>query len=195
MKRREALKNIGLTIGYSAIAPSALSILQSCNTEKEKWVPLFFTQEEGLVITKLVGLILPKTEATPGALDVNVPEFLDLYASKAYDTEAKEKYSKGIKSIIEALAIPESGAQYLKTEDYTNLLDKYLKPTNEEEILYKQEKNPVYESLLNLRDQAVWAYKTSKTIGEEVLAYDPIPTVQKGCIPIEEATGGKAWSL
>ncbi|TWO33361.1 gluconate 2-dehydrogenase subunit 3 family protein [Seonamhaeicola sediminis] len=195
MKRREALKNIGLTIGYSAIAPSVFSILQSCTTEKEKWVPLFFTEEESIVITKLVDLILPKTETTPGALDVNVPEFIDLYASKAYTEEDKAEYKEGIKSIVKALPVKETGAKDLKTEDYNVFLDKYLKPSKEEKVLFRQEKNLVYKSILNLRNQAVWAYRTSKTIGEEILVYEPIPAVQKGCITVEEATGGKAWSL
>jgi hypothetical protein len=42
---------------------------------------------------------------------------------------------------------------------------------------------------------SIWAYKTSQKIGEEVLAYDPIPGKLQGCISLEEATGGKVWSL
>ncbi|WP_248724152.1 gluconate 2-dehydrogenase subunit 3 family protein [Seonamhaeicola sp. ML3] len=194
MKRRDAIKQIGLTLGYSAIAPSALSILQSCTNDTETWTPIFFSIEESIVITKLVDFILPKTQSTPGALDVNIPEFLDLYASKVYDIEAKEKYSKGINSIMEELPIPESGAKDLTNEDYTTILDKYLKPSKEEEILFKKEKNLVFKSLVNLRNQTVWAFKTSELVGETILAYDPIPAVQKGCISIEE-TNGKAWSL
>ncbi|XCF07148.1 gluconate 2-dehydrogenase subunit 3 family protein [Tamlana crocina] len=195
MNRREALKNIGLTIGYSAVAPSALSILQSCTSDVEKWTPVFFTEEESIVIKHLVDLILPKTEATPGALDVNVPEFIDLYASKAYNDEDKAEYKKGIESIIEALHIPETGAKHLNTEDYTTLLDKYLRAPKAEEKQFKAEKSLVYEALLNLRNQTVWAYQTSENVGEKVLAYDPIPASQKGCISVEEATGGNAWSL
>ena len=52
----------------------------------------------------------------------------------------------------------------------------------------------VFETLKGLRGRAVWAYKTSEKIGEDVLAYDPVPAEQKGCIPLSE-TNGKAWSL
>ena len=48
---------------------------------------------------------------------------------------------------------------------------------------------------MNLRNSSVWAYKTSELIGETVLAYAPIPGKQQGCISLDEATGGKAWSL
>ena len=32
-------------------------------------------------------LILPKTESSPGALEVNVPEFIDLFVFKVYEDE------------------------------------------------------------------------------------------------------------
>jgi len=46
-----------------------------------------------------------------------------------------------------------------------------------------------------LRSLTVNAFKTNEFIGEEVLAYAPIPGEQKGCVDLMEATGGKAWSL
>ena len=46
-----------------------------------------------------------------------------------------------------------------------------------------------------IRSLAVKAYKGSEYIGEQVLAYAPVPGQQKGCVDLMEATGGKAWSL
>ncbi|GAL70481.1 gluconate 2-dehydrogenase subunit 3 family protein [Jejuia pallidilutea] len=195
MKRREALKNIGLTLGYTAIAPSALSILQSCTSEVKTWTPVFFSKNESIVIKELVNLILPKTETSPGALDVNVPEFLDLYAFKAYDDKRQKTYKAEIDSILNELPTTELGAEALKTEDYTTLLNTYLKPNKTEAAQYRKDKNLTYRALQNLRNQAVWAFTTSETIGKNVLAYDPVPAFQKGCISVNEATGGKAWSL
>ena len=70
-------------------------------------------------------------------------------------------------------------------------LAKYLKPGNAvpaDEILASQFVN-------QLRSLTVNAFKTNELIGEEVLAYAPIPGEQKGCVDLMEATGGKAWSL
>ena len=39
------------------------------------------------------------------------------------------------------------------------------------------------------------AYRGSELVGEQYLAYDPIPGRQVGCIDLEEATGGRIWSL
>ena len=188
-------KNIGLTISYTAVIPSAFSILQSCKTETKAWVPHFFTTDESVIIQNLVDLILPTTKNSPGALDVNVPEFIDLYALKVYDNEKAKKYREEIQSILSELPITETGVKDLKKEDYDKLLTKYLRATKEEQKQFVQNKNIVFEALMGLRSQSIWAYKTSETVGENILAYDPIPGIQKGCVDLKEVTDGKAWSL
>lgn len=201
MNRRDALKGMGLSIGYAIATPTIISMLQSCKTEASVWTPTFLSQEEATVVTHLIDLILPKTDDTPGALDVNVPEFLDLYASKVYDDERKAKYKKGLQSIIKALNIVDSDLSTLKTEDYDALLAKYLKSSKAQQKIYNEEADEdnqdvlVFKALVGLRGSSMWAYKTSQQVGEDVLAYDPVPGEQKGCISLEDATGGKAWSL
>ena len=204
MNRRNALKGLGLSIGYTIATPTILSMLQSCKTEADLWVPSFFTMDEGIVLKNLIDLILPKTQNTPGALEVNVPEFLDLYISKTYDDIEQKKYKEGLSAIIKALPITEKGVNDLKTKDYDALLAKYLKISKEQQLIYKaydDEKDPknedavTFKALDSLRSSSIWAFKTSEHIGKNVLAYDPIPGSQKGCISLEEATGGKAWSL
>jgi hypothetical protein len=201
MKRRDALKGMGLSLGYAIATPSILSLLQSCKTEPLIWNPVFLTQKEGTVITNLVDLILPVTETSPGALDVNVPEFLDLYAHKVYNDERKAKYKKGIQAIIKALNVLDADPSKLKIEDYDALLAKYLKSTKAQQKTYNEETDEdnqdviIYKALVDLRGSTIWAYKTSQQIGENVLAYDPVPGEQEGCISLEDATGGKAWSL
>jgi len=201
MNRRDALKGMGLSLGYTIAAPSIISLLQSCNTEIALWTPTFLTNDEAIIITNLVDLILPKTKSSPGALDVNVPEFLDIYALKVYDEKRKVKYKQGLQSIIKELKINNSEISSLKTTDYDALLTKYLKSSKEQQKVYnnpqnKDEQNAiVFKALVGLRSSAIWAYKKSELIGENILAYDPVPGIQKGCISLDEATDGKAWSL
>jgi hypothetical protein len=201
MNRRDALKGMGMSLGYAIATPSILSLLQSCKTETSVWDPIFLTKVEATVITSLVDLILPKTEASPGALDVNVPKFLDLYADKVYDEERKEKYKTGVQAIMHALNVVDNDPSSAKTEDYDALLTKYLKSSKAQQKIYDEETDEnnqdaiVFKTLVGLRASSIWAYKTSQQVGENVLTYDPVPGSQKGCIPLEEATGGKAWSL
>jgi hypothetical protein len=201
MNRRDALKGMGLSVGYAIAAPSVLSLLHSCKTEASVWTPTFFTQEEATVITNLVDLILPTTKSSPGALDVNVPEFLDIYVAKYYDLERQTTFRNGIKAVTKALGVIEGDTSILKAKDYDVLLAKYLKSTKEQQKVFKDSANKeqkdsiIYKALTDLRRSAVWAYKTSEEIGENVMAYDPVPGMQQGCVSLNETTGGKAWSL
>ena len=89
----------------------------------------------------------------------------------------------------------ENPSSNLKIEDYDRFLVKYLRTTTNEKEVFTENDNIILGTLMSLRNMTVWAYKTTEEIGENVLAYDPIPGVQKGCVSLEEATGGKSWSL
>lgn len=78
MKRREALKSLGLATGFFVATPPIISLLQSCTSEVSTWTPEFLSVEEGVVLTNLVDIILPKTDI-PSATEVNVPQFIDKY--------------------------------------------------------------------------------------------------------------------
>lgn len=195
MNRRDALKNLGLSLGVMVATPTLLSMLQSCTSQPEKWTPLFFSNKQAYVLQNLVDLILPTTKDVPGALDVNVPQFIDLYISKTATDEQKEIYRTGLDAVIDELGVPSVAPFTLETEHFDAILSKYLRLTKAERLAYAEQENIVFESLMNLRDQTVWAYKSSREIGIKVLVYDPNPGQQKGCISLEKATRGRAWSL
>lgn len=89
MDRRKALKNMGLTLGYAVATPTLISIMQSCKNQAAlDWTPNFFTKDEGIVLTHLVDIILPKTD-TPSASELQVNLFIDQFADQVmYDGEA-----------------------------------------------------------------------------------------------------------
>ena len=47
----------------------------------------------------------------------------------------------------------------------------------------------------NFRNMAIGAYKMNEVVGEKIMAYKPVPSEQKGCVDLQVATGGMAWSL
>ncbi|RPE00183.1 gluconate 2-dehydrogenase subunit 3 family protein [Aureibaculum marinum] len=194
MNRREALKGLGLSLGYVVATPTVLSMLQSCITEEALWNPIFLSVEQGKILKTLVDLILPKTDATPGALDVNVPEFIDLYIAKTASDKKKVSFKKGLDAIMQEMGVLNKINTDVNKESCDILLAKYLRSTPEQQKAFTKKEKLVYNTLKELRDRAVWAYKTSEEIGKNVLAYDPIPGKQQGCISLEE-TRGKAWSL
>ena len=107
MDRRKALKKLGLSLGYVIATPTVINILQSCKNETQaEWLSEFFSLEEGTVVKNLIDLILPKTENLPGAIDVNVPQFIDTYISKVSSNDEQVYLKKGINAIIHMLGKP-----------------------------------------------------------------------------------------
>ena len=49
-------------------------------------------------------------------------------------------------------------------------------------------------SIKDLRKLTVGAYKINEFVGEKLMAYNPIPGEQKGCVDLNEASGGIVWS-
>ncbi len=195
MDRRNALKKIGLSLGYVAAVPTALSILESCiNESKLLWNPKFFTKKEAIIVENLIDLILPTTKQSLGAIDVNVHLFLDSYFDKVVEIDGQNSFKKGIQLILNTFG---NDVDNITVKQYDALLTKYLKSSLDNRELFKNNEDTylIYQTLTVLRSKSVWAFKTSQEIGKNVLAYDPVPGVQIGCMPLNEATGGKGWSL
>ena len=177
MNRRGALKKIGLSAGFIVATPAVLNLLQSCtNHPVTNWDPVFFSREEAEILTALVDRILPGTESYPGAAELGIPQFLDAFTAEVSEPEIQKKFRKGLQEIIREGKEPEI------------LLEIYLKDP-------EKWQTEIYSTLDKIRRLSIWAYTTTEQVGEHILAHDPIPGTYDPCIPLEEATGGKAWSL
>lgn len=217
MDRREALKKLGLSFGFLVGAPTAISILQGCSGSGTSTLnkPLFFTDEEAEVIAKTVDIILPAGGGTPSASEVNVPGFLDQYLQEVVSLDEQDRTKEYLGKFIGQLK-ENSGkddVSLLTDEDIEPIIAESLNKSEEEEQeIYDEINNYVqakqngesvqlfadvasFALLTNLRSLTIWSYKNSQTVGEEILAYEPIPGRQEGCVDVDEATGGKAWSL
>ncbi|MEZ2413864.1 gluconate 2-dehydrogenase subunit 3 family protein [Muriicola sp. E247] len=215
MDRRIALKNMGLALGYTIATPTLLSLVQGCNEVKTvDWTPDFFTKEEGEVLIKLVDIILPKTD-TPSASEVNVHVFIDRFTNEIMEELQQDMTQLSLNKFIQK-ALTEAGkekAADLTTEDLEPVFAKTLQISEEEmieneELMIKNtsaaakgENEAVPDEVMrysfskNLRDMTIWGYKTSEYVGENVLAYLPVPGEYIGCGDLDELTGGKDWSL
>ncbi len=210
MQRREALKNIGLSFGAITMSSTVVSLIQSCSSGAT-WSPKFFSIDEAEIVAKTLDLILPATPNIPGAKELNLTQFIDGYI----DMISGENEQKGIKEgigIYLSTTLDSSGkrkASSLTTKDIDGRLAFYLKADTEQQKAWEAEaanaltntENDASEDAVNfsilktLRSRAISAFKITEQIGENVLAYDPIPGEQKGCVDLQEATQGKAWSL
>ena len=90
MNRREALKRTGLLFGATAL--SASSISGALHAQSQAAAPgsslKNFSAVEADTLRAVVDRILPKTD-TPGALDVGVPEYIDVMYGEYMTPEEK----------------------------------------------------------------------------------------------------------
>jgi hypothetical protein len=198
MKRRDALKNLGLAAGFAITAPSIFSLLQSC-TSAPTWMPTYFTNDEKEVVVNLVDIMLPKTEGTPSATEVNVPQFIDKYITEVLNAEDQEAIRISFTEIIATLKpTVETDIRDVTTAQYTGLLDAHLLVKGEidkDRLANPEALQPTKNEFLNhLKYLTITAYVTSEEIGENVLMYDPVPTAYY-CGDLQEISGGKSSSL
>lgn len=216
MERRVALKNMGLAFGYTVAAPTLLGIVQSCNSKKVlDWSPVFFSKDEGTVVHTLIDILLPKTD-TPSGTDVNVHMFIDTFADEILPKEHQDFLKMGLgKFLDKALVVAEKEAiseldeedlepvfaTYLKkrTDDveeaHNEAIEAYFKAVEENGSGELDDEIACHSFANSLRGVSIWSYKNSEQIGEEVLAYLPIPGEYIPCGDAQELTQGRAWSL
>ena len=214
MQRRTALKNIGLSFGALTLSSTVVSLFESCQTGAAAWSPEFFTAEQAGFVSKVIDVMLPTT-ITPGANDLNLTQFMDGYMQHVASPEDRT-FAKMALPIVSKLILEAAGKtsvtditnedvdvqlnRFLRADEATQeargkALDVWAEAIENGETLVIPEEGVAQAMINRLRRLAVFSFKNSKVIGETVLAYAPVPGEQKGCVSIEEATGGRAWSL
>jgi len=214
MQRRTALKNIGLSFGALTLSSTVVSLFESCQTGAAAWSPEFFTAEQAGFVSKVIDVMLPTT-ITPGANDLNLTQFMDGYMQHVASPEDRT-FAQMALPIVSKLTLEAAGKtsvtditnadvdfqlnRFLRADEATQeargkALDVWAEATENEETLVIPEEGVAQAMINSLRRLAVFSFKNSEVIGETVLAYAPVPGEQKGCVSIEGATGGRAWSL
>ncbi|MCA0931132.1 gluconate 2-dehydrogenase subunit 3 family protein [Lutimonas saemankumensis] len=207
MKRREALKGLGMATGLLVATPAALSVLQSCEEKKETWSALFLKPEEKKLVSDLVDIILP-SGATPGGLELNLPQFIDLMCKDTLSEEEQHLFHEGSKIFsvrLEELSgkmtekttrkeVEELFLKYFKLNPKEEGKVKYLLYRNRDELDEKEKKDfDLYKFLFTVRGLSLFGYFTSEKVGTQVLNFDPIPGEYSPCIPVSEV--GNAWTI
>lgn len=190
MERRLALKNLGKAFGFAVATPTIISILESCaSVESASWTPVYFSSEEGSFLTKAVDVLLPKTD-TPSASEVNVHVFIDKLIAETYNDEAKARVRKGFDAFSGAV-LSISGASSLSSVSESQIEEAYGALYGERSDAIDSE---AYAFAGQFRSMAIDAYKSSEYVGENVLAYLPVPGEYIPCDDLDTLTGGVAWS-
>jgi hypothetical protein len=197
MERRDALKRAAMAAGSAVMAPSLLSILQSCKQQSRlDWTPAFLNEDQARFIAAFVDTLLPKTD-TPGALDVKV----DIFVDKVFDSMYDQSGQAGVVADIEAFNTAcndRFGDAFadLDQHDRAEMFNQLEKETGKFNgkvwgtAVGTQQPVGFYRSL---KSMTLWAYFTSEEVGKNILSYDPVPGAYLGCIPLSDV--GNTWSL
>ena len=170
MKRRDLLKKGVYGLAGVTLSSTLISTLESC-TSIEKYNPVYFSKTEFSLLSNIVDFLIPKTE-TPGALEMKVPQFIDIIISETYNNESKNNFSNKLKLLIEDFK-----SNNIDLSDYNSMKSKFVNDFN----------NKTHQEIYNqIRDLTVWGFKTSKEIALNVLNYNPIPGYQLGCVDIDK---------
>lgn len=78
--RRNFLKGAAIAVSVTAVGPSLIlpAFAQAPSIQLSKYTPKYFTAKEWRFILAAVDRLIPKDDFGPGALETNVPVFIDM---------------------------------------------------------------------------------------------------------------------
>jgi|TARA_Y100000287_G_C14210017_1_gene350295 hypothetical protein len=200
MDRRRVLKKIGYGSAAMVVTPQIINMLHSCKSNVNKYLPIFFANNQFQFVSKIMDLVIPKTDI-PGAIELKLPEFLDNYIVVVMNQNDKETILRRTNNFIKLILneTKKNGSMEINSNDLNTQLKKYLLASDKQieswEEAPKSQELEVYNYLIQIRSLTLNAFRLNEYIGEKVLAYDPIPGERKVCLDLKKTTGGKRWSL
>ena len=185
MNRRNALKTISNVLGYTIAAPTLLGILGACTGEKKSWKAQFLNDNEKYMLGYMVDIILPSTD-TPGALELNLVQFIDCILKGTVDDIHLKRIRQGSTKITQDFE--KSFGKTLQTgtkNEFQQVISSYFDISKkEEEAVFSLLNTPfdkvpfheksrfvIYQFLTLIRTLILLGYCTDQSIQENELVY------------------------
>ena len=197
MKRRDAIKNTALMMGYAVSASAIAGLMSGCQadtkTPADVWKSKTMTDTQISTLREAAERILPATEGIVGAKDVMVERFVDEMLDGAYEPAEIAAFKKGLDD-LEAAAQAAHNNTFAKLEPAQ--MDALITKIGEAAMAVKGQDNEVEPFFFALKGITLLGFFTSEKVGEEVLNYLPIPGGYNGDVPMSEIPqGGRIWSF
>ena len=179
MTRREALKRTAAITGIAVTSSAGIGILEGCTpTGDPGWQPKFLKKDEVSCISSIAETLLPKTE-TPGALDIHVPEFIDLMLADNYSLKDQKAFQTDLENFQQ-----KAWRRFNRGFEKCSEGDKTILLTEEEDqsmdIYHKTYQKSFY---LIIKELTLLGYFTSEYVMTNMLDYHPVPGKYEGCVP------------
>ena len=198
MKRRDLLKKVGIGVGALAVSPFTISLLQSCNNDPS-WNPNFFKKGDIEFLNELSDLIIPSSVEIPGAKELKLLRFVDIYISRVLSKGEQETIYNAF-NIFQLEYLKSSSLSNIDSKTLNSLLDYFFVKNKSKHDIWMNDfmntkESQSYIFLYSFRELLVSAFKTNEYIGKNILVYRPIPGEQRGCVDLIETTNGRVWTI
>ncbi len=182
MDRRKAISYITTATGVTLSAGFITGFLSGCKTENsETYAPQFLNQDEFHLLSEVAEIIIPETD-TPGAKSMNLVGMMDDWMKHCYSDNEKDRASKLIADITEAINIEEFNGK--NKEEKMVILN----------AMYADKNNTAYDSLKEFKAMVGTCYLATEHVNKELLNYLSVPGEYEACIPYNSNTD-KAWAI
>ena len=197
MKRRDAIKNTALLMGYAVSASAIVGLMSGCQadtkTPADMWKPKAMSGTQLNTIREAAERILPASEGIVGAKDVMVERFVDEMLDGGYKPAEVASFKQGLDDL-------EAAAQATYNNTFAKLkpeeMDALITKISEAAMAVKGQDQEVEPFFFALKGVTLLGFFTSEKVGEDVLNYLPIPGGYQGDVPMSEIPqGGRAWSF
>jgi len=197
MKRRDAIKNTALLMGYAVSASAIAGLMSGCQadtkTPADMWKSKAMTDTQLNTVREAAERILPATEGIVGAKDVMVERLVDELLDSAFKPAEIASFKQGLDD-LEAAAQAAHNNTFAKLEPAQ--MDALITKIGEAAMAVKDQDHEVEPFFFALKEVTLLGFFTSEKVGEEVMNYLPIPGGYQGDVPMSEIPqGGRAWSF
>lgn len=182
MNRREALRRTASITGIAVSSSICVGLLKGCTPSgKPSWPPIFLNNKEIDLVSSIADVILPNTD-TPGALDVHVPEFIDLMLRDCFSEEEKASFRENLNVFV--VIVKEKFGDVFEDCTENDKAKIVASLEDEDYTLFSQTvKSNFYRIIKQL---TLLGFFSSEYAMKNMLDYNPIPGRFEGCIPIDE---------
>ena len=178
MNRRHLLKGMGAVTLYSSFPAILGEFISSCKSEEKKLRAGFFSADEFLLIEQLTDSIIPAT-STPGALEAQVPYFIDLVVKNCLDNKDQQLIKKGLQQLNDQ---PAGKFSSLSAAEKLSTVKKI------DEAAFKNEPDKAWFRII--KKLSLIGFFTSQEGMTKALNYVKVPGDYQACIPYKK--GDKA---
>lgn len=174
MNRRNLLKGMGVVALYSSFPAVLGEFVSSCKAKDKMFRAGFFSDNEFHLMEQLTDTMLPKTD-TPGALETQVPYFIDLVVKNCMNPNDQQLIKKGLQQLNDQ---PAGKFSSLSGEEKLNAINKI------DEAAFKEDADNAWFGII--KKLALIGHFTSQEGMTKALNYVKVPGDYKACIPYKK---------